>query len=250
MTYLTVAYDWFLFSHNLPDRLQKNEEIFYFCFDMLKHIGKKEFSVSTLKKPEVDMPRPQAPFRGEDTTESSASSCAGLPIPVINSCPPEEEPKQIDTSGSSASSSFIQLGLSEEELPRTAQLTRKQPVIGASSPVGANSPCHLEIANGRGLKVGSPASTQSSPSAANGSPSNHSESSWTMIESAGSTYDSASSPESAAGQRSLSRQSCSSIEIAENGEDNDKRNLQFLLKRRAERLQEIRRLVQKLYTKK
>uniref|UniRef100_A0A3Q4N0N5 Myotubularin related protein 14 n=1 Tax=Neolamprologus brichardi TaxID=32507 RepID=A0A3Q4N0N5_NEOBR len=45
--YLTIAYDWFLF-HMLPDRLSKGEEIFFFCFNFLKHIVSEKFS--TVKK--------------------------------------------------------------------------------------------------------------------------------------------------------------------------------------------------------
>ncbi|KAL0977856.1 hypothetical protein UPYG_G00162230 [Umbra pygmaea] len=43
--YLTIAYDWFLFGHMLPDRLTKGEEIFFFCFNFLKHIVSEKFSV-------------------------------------------------------------------------------------------------------------------------------------------------------------------------------------------------------------
>lgn len=42
--YLTIAYDWILFGHNLEDRLSKGEEIFFFCFHFLKHIVSDEFS--------------------------------------------------------------------------------------------------------------------------------------------------------------------------------------------------------------
>ncbi|XP_069499343.1 phosphatidylinositol-3,5-bisphosphate 3-phosphatase MTMR14 isoform X2 [Ambystoma mexicanum] len=42
--YLTVAYDWFLFGHMLCDRLVKGEEIFFFCFNFLKHITSEEFA--------------------------------------------------------------------------------------------------------------------------------------------------------------------------------------------------------------
>ncbi|XP_029456985.1 myotubularin-related protein 14 isoform X2 [Rhinatrema bivittatum] len=42
--YLTVAYDWFFFGHMLADRLSKGEEIFFFCFNFLKHIASEEFS--------------------------------------------------------------------------------------------------------------------------------------------------------------------------------------------------------------
>ncbi|XP_067834193.1 myotubularin-related protein 14 isoform X2 [Heptranchias perlo] len=47
--YLTIAYDWFLFGHMLSDRLSKGEEIFFFCFNFLKHITSEEFSAA--KKP-------------------------------------------------------------------------------------------------------------------------------------------------------------------------------------------------------
>lgn len=43
--YLTIAYDWLLFGHDLKDRLAKGEEIFFFCFDFLKYITTEEFSV-------------------------------------------------------------------------------------------------------------------------------------------------------------------------------------------------------------
>ncbi|XP_037760578.1 myotubularin-related protein 14 isoform X1 [Chelonia mydas] len=48
--YLTVAYDWFLFGHMLVDRLSKGEEIFFFCFNFLKHITSEEFSAVTLQR--------------------------------------------------------------------------------------------------------------------------------------------------------------------------------------------------------
>ncbi|KAG8557189.1 hypothetical protein GDO81_018360 [Engystomops pustulosus] len=47
--YLTVAYDWYLFGHMLVDRLSKGEEIFFFCFNFLKHITSDEFSSSGRK---------------------------------------------------------------------------------------------------------------------------------------------------------------------------------------------------------
>lgn len=47
--YLTIAYDWYLFGHMLVDRLSKGEEIFFFCFNFLKHITSEEFSSSGRK---------------------------------------------------------------------------------------------------------------------------------------------------------------------------------------------------------
>ncbi|KAK6176875.1 hypothetical protein SNE40_015090 [Patella caerulea] len=43
--YLTLGYDWYLFGHNLSDRLSKGEEILSFCFTFLRYIGSEEFSV-------------------------------------------------------------------------------------------------------------------------------------------------------------------------------------------------------------
>ncbi|XP_072181608.1 phosphatidylinositol-3,5-bisphosphate 3-phosphatase MTMR14-like [Diadema setosum] len=43
--YLTIAYDWLLFGHNLSDRLSKGEDVFFFCFNFLKHITSDEFSL-------------------------------------------------------------------------------------------------------------------------------------------------------------------------------------------------------------
>ncbi|XP_067396646.1 myotubularin-related protein 14 isoform X2 [Emydura macquarii macquarii] len=48
--YLTVAYDWFLFGHMLVDRLSKGEEIFFFCFNFLKHITSEEFSAVKMQR--------------------------------------------------------------------------------------------------------------------------------------------------------------------------------------------------------
>lgn len=44
--YLTVAYDWFLFGHNLSDRLNKGEEIMFFCFQFLKFITDEQYSIN------------------------------------------------------------------------------------------------------------------------------------------------------------------------------------------------------------
>lgn len=45
--YLTISYDWMLFGHHLADRLGKGEEIFFFCFYMLKHLVHDDFSISS-----------------------------------------------------------------------------------------------------------------------------------------------------------------------------------------------------------
>ncbi|KAK3101503.1 hypothetical protein FSP39_004066 [Pinctada imbricata] len=48
--YLTLAYDWYLFGHNLPDRVNKGEEILFFCFNFLTHMTSDEFSVHTKRE--------------------------------------------------------------------------------------------------------------------------------------------------------------------------------------------------------
>lgn len=47
--YLTITYDWMLFCHKLVDRLDKGEEIFFFCFYMLKHLVSEEFSALPIR---------------------------------------------------------------------------------------------------------------------------------------------------------------------------------------------------------
>lgn len=43
--YLTLAYDWMLFSHQLDVRVAKGEEILHFCFNFLKFIVGNEYAV-------------------------------------------------------------------------------------------------------------------------------------------------------------------------------------------------------------
>ncbi|XP_069871582.1 phosphatidylinositol-3,5-bisphosphate 3-phosphatase MTMR14 isoform X4 [Dipodomys merriami] len=63
--YLTVAYDWFLFGHMLVDRLSKGEEIFFFCFNFLKHITSEEFSALKTQR-RKSLPARDAGFSVED----------------------------------------------------------------------------------------------------------------------------------------------------------------------------------------
>lgn len=49
MLYFTISYDWYLFGHNLPDRMTKSEEIFFFCFYMLKFLHGSEFCTTAPK---------------------------------------------------------------------------------------------------------------------------------------------------------------------------------------------------------
>ena len=43
--YLTLSYDWLLFSHQLGDRAQRGEEILFFCFFFLSELEKDTYSL-------------------------------------------------------------------------------------------------------------------------------------------------------------------------------------------------------------
>ncbi|XP_074645577.1 phosphatidylinositol-3,5-bisphosphate 3-phosphatase MTMR14-like [Tubulanus polymorphus] len=86
--YLTIAYDWFFFGHNLPDRLSKGEEIFFFCFYFLRYITSDEFSLPKKKTRSVsrtdsenvidgvllETDNRSSGYRGSNTSISSSSS--------------------------------------------------------------------------------------------------------------------------------------------------------------------------------
>lgn len=55
MTFLTLAYDWYLFGHNLNDRISKGEEILFFCFYFLQFLATDDFSVDSIQE---DISRP------------------------------------------------------------------------------------------------------------------------------------------------------------------------------------------------
>lgn len=48
--YLTIAYDWMMFRHQLVLRQMHEEDIFAFCFYFLEHITSSEFSVHTMTR--------------------------------------------------------------------------------------------------------------------------------------------------------------------------------------------------------
>lgn len=50
LLYLTIAYDWMLFNHDLQERLKHFEEVFKFCFDFLQFIESEDFSIFKFKK--------------------------------------------------------------------------------------------------------------------------------------------------------------------------------------------------------
>ena len=48
--YLTLGYDWYLFGHDLNDRVEKGEEIMHYCFYFLKFLSSTEYSIDFLRK--------------------------------------------------------------------------------------------------------------------------------------------------------------------------------------------------------
>ncbi|XP_062617717.1 myotubularin-related protein 14-like [Saccostrea cucullata] len=104
--YLTLAYDWYLFGHNLPDRVNKGEEILFFCFNFLTYITSEEFSVkspSNLRKVSrtdsecnmdgvlLDTDHRRFSIRGSNTSISSLGSCSFENAPVFFSTNPEDD---------------------------------------------------------------------------------------------------------------------------------------------------------------
>lgn len=76
--YLTLAYDWYLFGHGLPDRLGRGQEILYFCFKMLQYIGGEEFSVTSHSDgPSQPASNPAAAAHPSEHKRPSLSSSKG-----------------------------------------------------------------------------------------------------------------------------------------------------------------------------
>uniref|UniRef100_A0A8C1R5V1 Myotubularin-related protein 14 n=2 Tax=Cyprinus carpio TaxID=7962 RepID=A0A8C1R5V1_CYPCA len=136
--YLTIAYDWFLFGHMLPDRLSKGEEIFFFCFNFLKHIVCDTFSV--IKKQRD---------RGSVTSLSSDFSL----ITEETSAPSSLLAEATDpiTTGPQAPNGLVRL-----EAVRELFLAAYSSTVGlkssASSPSGAISGLLEQFARGVGLR--------------------------------------------------------------------------------------------------
>ncbi|XP_037947707.1 myotubularin-related protein 14-like [Teleopsis dalmanni] len=74
ITYFTLAYDWFMFGHQLPDRLKRGEDIMFFCFHVLKHITEEDFSIIEHRK----------------RTKTSSSSGSSSVIVIKQDCDDEQ----------------------------------------------------------------------------------------------------------------------------------------------------------------
>ncbi|XP_055376172.1 myotubularin-related protein 14 isoform X3 [Condylostylus longicornis] len=76
MAYFTLAYDWYQFGHQLPDRLTRGEEIMFFCFHVLKYITDEEFSIleQSSKTSPISVPEVSACQRQRQESTSSNGS--------------------------------------------------------------------------------------------------------------------------------------------------------------------------------
>lgn len=77
MLYLTVAYDWVLFGHQLGHRLSNRQEIMYFCFYVLQHLLSDEFSLGLGPN--------AAEVIALQKASSSSSSSTTLAPPIVGS---------------------------------------------------------------------------------------------------------------------------------------------------------------------
>eukprot|EP00050_Salpingoeca_kvevrii_P007626 m.297443 g.297443 ORF g.297443 m.297443 type:complete len:672 (+) comp13612_c0_seq1:58-2073(+) len=85
--YLTIAYDWLLFGHLLHDRLQKGEEIFFFCFEFLRYITDETYG-----------PQAEAGDKSsEPSTAGETPSASTCDTPLVGGSPePSEERDEVD----------------------------------------------------------------------------------------------------------------------------------------------------------
>jgi len=72
LLYLTIAYDWLLFNHFLNDRKRKGEDIFDFCFYLLRFIEGGEFSLKNPDSFEPVIPQHSSHCRRRRRSSSGA----------------------------------------------------------------------------------------------------------------------------------------------------------------------------------
>lgn len=90
--YLTLAYDWYLFGHCLPERLERGEEILYFAFMILPHLTTDDFVYKYSQNPTISQST-----KASDRTESvySISALTHLNDPVDASTSPSSDSDEI-----------------------------------------------------------------------------------------------------------------------------------------------------------
>ncbi|KAL5013804.1 hypothetical protein ScPMuIL_008074 [Solemya velum] len=150
--YLSIAYDWYLFGHNLNDRLSKGEEILFFCFNFLRHITSNEFSVKPKRTKNrtpasrtnsecnldggvlLDSDQTLRGLRGSDTSINSLSSCSVDAAPIVFSNSSFEE----EVCMANGNSNFLPVSQRFSSSPRGSTNS------DSTFPLGAN---HFPLAN-------------------------------------------------------------------------------------------------------
>nr|XP_037271553.1 myotubularin-related protein 14-like isoform X1 [Rhipicephalus microplus] len=249
MAYLTVAYDWFLFCHDLRDRLSKGEEIFYFCFNMLKHLDTEEFSILSLKmqrerrntsESNLESIFLEEEMRGSNT--SLNSSCSSSTSGWSQDVPPLYFPVPVDSGDEYplSNGNYVCPGRNGAATP---------PTMTNSSESAAST-----VTNGQGsVPPSSPMAVPASLRHRSESSSSVSAGSWQIINGTGSVRSSTSARDSPTAwelnrNSSSSRSSLSSRHL-DTPADLPDRTLprSKFLQRRRDRLQEVRRIVSNIY---
>lgn len=251
MAYLTVAYDWFLFSHDLRDRLSKGEEIFFFCFNMLKHLDTEEFSVLSLKMPKERRNTLDGNFEGilleeelHASNTSLNSSCSSSTSGWSQDAPPHYFPVPADSGdeNSLSNGNYVCLGTNGAVTP---------PTMTNSSESTAST-----VTNGRGAcqPPSSPMAVPSTLRNRSESSSSVSAGSWQIINGTGSVRSSVSARDSPTAWPELNRNSSSSRSSLSSRHLDAQPELpdrllprSKFLQRRRDRLQEVRRIVSTIY---
>jgi myotubularin-related protein 14 len=83
LLFLTVAYDWLLFGHQLRDRATRHEMIFCFCFDFLAFIEDAQFAITTIDA------RRSSGGAGESSGRSPVQAAPAKSGDVLGSSPVE-----------------------------------------------------------------------------------------------------------------------------------------------------------------
>ncbi|XP_050031139.1 phosphatidylinositol-3,5-bisphosphate 3-phosphatase MTMR14-like isoform X1 [Dermacentor andersoni] len=249
MAYLTVAYDWFLFCHDLRDRLSKGEEIFYFCFNMLKHLDTEEFSVISLKVPRERRNTSESnlesifleeEMRGSNT--SLNSSCSSSTSGWSQDVPPMYFPVPVDSGDEYplSNGNYVCPGTNGAATP---------PTMTNSSESAAST-----VTNGRGsVPPSSPMAVPTSLRHRSESSSSVSAGSWQIINGTGSVRSSTSARDSPTAwelnRNSSSSRSSLSSRHQDAPTDLPDRTLprSKFLQRRRDRLTEVRRIVSNIY---
>ncbi|XP_062522257.1 myotubularin-related protein 14-like isoform X2 [Corticium candelabrum] len=194
IVYLTLAYDWLLFGHQLSTRLSKGEEILFFCFHFLNHIYSDEYSITKIHRNPINHFDSELFLegmvqevigQGGSTTSLNSTSSSGSSYGVVNS-------STNYTVGPVCGAQDATLTTQNEGLRPTShwspqQLHRKPPFF--------KNECSVKSASAADASMSSPISVPlvaATSKSAENSPSSHC-GSWQLISSSGSPLGTATS---------------------------------------------------------